>query len=349
MKVFSGTFYPLKFGELYNRCHYNNKMALLEYFDLKTFCYNSTSDKTEIIKRKEDNRELEIWRFNEQGNDFSIIEKLFSLWKPNVINFHGGNSGQKGTARELINIYKNSGIKFGLEYGGGYDKNSMMQHYYNENADYVIMNHHLWKDFFPTDYQHKIKITPKQQSVDSNFFIPMDIKKEYDIMMLGRYDGGNKGHGDIYRLFNNSDVKVLLKGNEIPSSFNSNNIIVEDAEYDHVKIREVFNKSRLFVWGTKRAIENPYAIHTRVIVEALSCGIPVVAYQDAFIESNLLYNEYNSFLVHDEFQFREKVNLLLNDKVLYEKMSNNARKVAIDCDISYFMEFYKKLWLEIGK
>ena len=190
-KVFTGTFYPLTYGEITKGFdHYNYKLSLTKHFDLKFFCYNSSENKTEIIRRKENDLNMQIFRFNERSDDFFTITTFFNtIWKPDICNFHGGNSGQKETARKLIEYYKNSNMKFGLEYGGGYDKQSMMAHYYNERANYVILNHELWRTFFPDDYQNKIFITPKNQSVNTSIFHPLAIPTDnhhfYDIITDG--------------------------------------------------------------------------------------------------------------------------------------------------------------------
>jgi glycosyltransferase involved in cell wall biosynthesis len=342
-KIFTGTFYPLQHGEIVSgRDHYNNKMSLLNDFDIKAFCYNSDKNSFDILKRTKDDMAVQILRFNEKADDLLAIERLFSFWKPDVLNIHGGNSGQKGTGKLLADKYKND-MAIGFEYGGGYDQQTMMQHYYNENVDYIIMNHELWRGFFPKEYQKRIYVTPKQQSVDSKFFIPIDIDKTYDVLFVGRNE--NKGAELLYELFKNEkNIKLLFKGNNYPDNWKSDNIFTESSEYSHKIIRDIYNSAKIFVIGKPHIMENPYALHMRIITEALSCGLPVVAFKDNFIESNLLYDNHNAFLVDTETEFVEKVKLLLKDKELYKEMSENARLVAISCDISNFMNFYKEMW-----
>jgi hypothetical protein len=335
-KIFTGTFYPLKHGEImHGYDHYNHKLPLTKDFDIKFFCYNSSGNKTEIITRQEDGMKMPILRFDEQLDDMRTIVPFFdNVWTPDVCNFHGGNSGNKGTAREIIEHYKSSSMKFGLECGGGYDKQSMLTHYYNERADYVILNHYLWKDYFPTDYQNKIFIYPKNQSVDTNIFHPLseyENNKPYDVIMVGRYDGGNKGHGILYNLFNNTEVKVLLKGADIPNNFNTSNITVEAENYNHVEMNKTYNSAKIFIWATPKAIETPLCIVTRVIAEAVAAGLPMIAFKDSFIESDIILNEQNGFLVNSERELLEKTRLLLNDEKLYKQMSDKSLEIAQDC------------------
>lgn len=354
-KILTGTFYPLTYGEtLKGYDHYNYKLPLTDYFNIKTFCYNSEGNFTVIDKREETvkwegisrERKHHIIRLNERGDDFGTLAKLmYNSWTPDLCNFHGGNTGQKGTARKLIEEFKNSNIKFGLEYGGGFDKNSMMTHYYNERADYVILNHELWRQFFPDDYQKKIVITPFNQSVNSDRFVPKpEIEKVYDVMTLGRYDGGNKGHGILYELLKNEeDIRVLLMGDDIPLP-DTKNIIIKSSDYDHSKIVDVLNSSRIFAWGTRKAIENPFCIHVRVIAEALACGLPVVGFRDSFIESNLVIHEVTGLLANTDQEFIDNIKLLQDDKDIYNELSRNARSLAEEADVSTFLKFYKELW-----
>lgn len=353
-KILTGTFYPLTYGEtLKGYDHYNYKLPLTDFFDIKTFCYNSERNVTVIDKREEiikskgidRTRYHHIIRLREHGDDLGTISQFMYTWRPDLCNFHGGNTGQKGTARKVIEKFKDSGIKFGLEYGGGFDKNSMMMHYYNENADYVILNHELWRQFFPADYQNKIVITPFNQSVNSNRFKPNpEIEKVYDVMTLGRYDGGNKGHKVLYDLLKDEeDIRVLLMGDDIPLP-DTKNIVVKSADYDHSKIVDVLNSSRIFAWGTRKAIENPFCIHVRVVAEALSCGLPVVAFKDSFIESNLVIHEVTGLLAETDEEFINNIKLLQDDEDVYNELSRNARSVAEQADVSTFLKFYKELW-----
>lgn len=349
-KILTGTFYPLSYGEtLKGYDHYNYKLPLTTQFNIKTFCYNSEGNYIKIDKREENGLSYQIIRLNEWGDDFGTMYKFIKDWCPDLCNFHGGNSGQKGTARKLISALKESDIKFGLEYGGGFDKQSMMTHYFNERADYVILNHELWRTFFPDEYQSKIFITPFNQSVNSNIFVPKpEIEKVYDVMTLGRYDGGNKGHGVLYELFKNTDVVLLLMGADIPF-LSKDNVVVKEPIYNHAKLVDVYNQSKIFAWGTRTAIENPFCIHTRVIVEALACGLPVVAYADAFRESNLIIHEQTGLLAKDDNEFVHYVRTLLHDVPFREELSKNARNLAEKADISTFLKFYRDLWLNIIK
>lgn len=345
-KIFTGTFYPLTYGEtLGGYDHYNYKLPLTDFFNIKTFCYNSEGNFTMIDKREQGHRKHQIFRFRETGDDVSAIAQLFSNWMPDLCNFHGGNTGQKGTARKIIEKYKDSNIKFGLEYGGGFNQQTMMQHYYNERADYVILNHELWKQFFPQEYQSKLVITPFNQSVNSNKFKPKpEIEKVYDVMTLGRYDGGNKGHGILYELLkSHDDIKVLLMGDDIPLP-DTKNIVVKSSLYDHDKLVDILNSSKLFAWGTRKAIENPFCIHVRVIAEALACGLPIVAYADSFIESNLVIHEVTGLLAKTDEEFVSNIKMLLEDKDVYNELSRNARGVAEMADVNTFLNFYKELW-----
>ncbi len=70
-----------------------------------------------------------------------------------------------------------------------------------------------------------------------------------------------------------------------------------------------------------------------VILEAMACGLPVVALKDNAFK-NIVINNKNSFLINPEDNkkeqniFAQKVLGLLNNPLLYKKFSNNSRQIA---------------------
>lgn len=69
-----------------------------------------------------------------------------------------------------------------------------------------------------------------------------------------------------------------------------------------------------------------------VLIEAMSCGLPVIAYDCENGPRDIIYNHYNGFLIpdNDATQFVSKLLKLIEDPILRAKFSNNAQQ-SIAC------------------
>jgi glycosyltransferase involved in cell wall biosynthesis len=118
--------------------------------------------------------------------------------------------------------------------------------------------------------------------------------------------------------------------------------------YDHLKqenmeklkklIKKLNIEDRVFLEGRIDCVE-PYYLSSKIfaftsssegfpnaIGEALSAGLPVVAYDCVAGPSDLIINNENGFLVklHDDASFKEKLEQLMVDEDLRNKFSSNA-------------------------
>jgi glycosyltransferase involved in cell wall biosynthesis len=79
------------------------------------------------------------------------------------------------------------------------------------------------------------------------------------------------------------------------------------------------------------------------VTEALSAGIPVVAFEAPSI-AVFIQNDYNGYVIknRDHKEMVRKITAIINDDVLYKKLSLNAVKI---CD-KYSMENINAIWME---
>jgi glycosyltransferase involved in cell wall biosynthesis len=90
-----------------------------------------------------------------------------------------------------------------------------------------------------------------------------------------------------------------------------------------------YNKAKIFAFtSSSEGFPN-------VIGEAMSAGLPVVAYDCIAGPSDLIISGFNGFLVplFDSEQFKEKLRLLMEDEILRKKMSQNAPGSVAHLDI----------------
>jgi len=90
--------------------------------------------------------------------------------------------------------------------------------------------------------------------------------------------------------------------------------------------RKIMKKSKIFILPSK------YEAFGLVLLEAFACGLPIVAFKPSkeilSASDEIIDNGRTGFLVKDEEEMKEKINLLLEDKDLWKKMSKNVRKEA---------------------
>src|SRR3989344_2638739 len=120
--------------------------------------------------------------------------------------------------------------------------------------------------------------------IDLDIFKPMNLPKEYDLIFIGRLEK-NKGLDLLLETVNNlksqiSNIKCLIIGEgslkknlslEISHLSLQNNVIMHGYARDANEIASLLNQSRLLIMPSYNE-GGP-----RVVVEAMACGVPVLA------------------------------------------------------------------------
>ena len=122
---------------------------------------------------------------------------------------------------------------------------------------------------------------------------------------------------------NKAEQKVLLEGKQ------------SDVDY-------YYSTSRIFAFtSTSEGFPN-------AIGEAMSAGVPVVAFDCVAGPSEMIRDNHNGFLIpaHDYKMFQDKLEILMNDEPLREKFGKNAsvdiKKFSIESIGEKFLEFILK-------
>lgn len=200
--------------------------------------------------------------------------------------------------------------------------------------------------------REKIRIIPAIY-LDGEIFKPLNIKKEYDLIFVGRLES-NKG----INLFLDS-VKLLVANYRL--SFKC--LIVGEGSLrgwlklqitnyrlpitlfgfakDHREVAELINKSKILVMPSYNE-GGP-----RVVVEALACGVPVLA-APVGIVPDLLKNDRGGEIIAWEAQdIAHKITGLLNDPGRYQKYSQSGIELSKRFDkkeaIKYYAEEIQKV------
>ena len=91
---------------------------------------------------------------------------------------------------------------------------------------------------------------------------------------------------------------------------------------DSKEIAELINRSKLLVM-TSYNEGGP-----RVVVEAMACGVPVLATPVGIVPDLLKNNQGGEIIAWDEEDIAKKARALLNDSERYNKLSNEAVEIA---------------------
>jgi L-malate glycosyltransferase len=174
---------------------------------------------------------------------------------------------------------------------------------------------------------NKIFILPN--TIDFAPFNPLNIEKEYDIISLGRIS--SEKHLEVFIkviiaiMKEKPNVKAaiggtgpqmgeiadIIRNEKLESTIDIKGYVPEE------ELELFFNKGKVFL------LTSETEGFPRTIVQAAACGVPIVAANVGDI-SDIIEHDSNGFLVNDYYDiddYADKVNRLLEDKVLSEKFS----------------------------
>ena len=203
----------------------------------------------------------------------------------------------------------------------------------------------------------KIYVLPN--TLDFSAFRKLSIKKEYDIISVGRISEEKRIEVLVKIVLQLKksipNIKVAIAGtgpkkDEIQGLITNLNLMKNIDVYGYIepdeKLCEYFNKGKVFV------LTSETEGFPRTIIQAAACGLPVVASNVGDIEDIVDHN-MNGFLVNDYKNIDEyckNIIELLNNEKLYKKFSMVLDNKVRDSFISERAEnVWQKIIDEIGK
>ena len=129
--------------------------------------------------------------------------------------------------------------------------------------------------------------------------------------------------------------------NKLAHKLRINNRIMFLGYIPREKIPYALASSDLFVFTSKTETQG------LVLLEATASKKPIVAIHDTAIEE-YVYNNVNGFISEYNFKdFAQKIEMILNNRDLYKKFSNNSIKIArefsLEKQTKKLIEVYNKL------
>jgi glycosyltransferase involved in cell wall biosynthesis len=213
------------------------------------------------------------------------------------------------------------------------------------NATKIIALSNAAKDFLINKGVHGGKITVIPSAVDTDAFRPLNESPYFDtwkirnklvILTIGRLIKLKGLEYLIYAMkiiskkFPQAMLVILGKG---PEKYKLMELVSRLSLMNYVSIKETFipyeEMPKVYAIADVFVLPSIYEVFGRVLLEAMSCGKPIVGTNIGGIR-DIIVNGTNGFLVspRDPYSLAEKISLLLSDEQMRLKFGYNGREIA---------------------
>lgn len=175
------------------------------------------------------------------------------------------------------------------------------------------------------------KITVINNPIDLTMFKPTEVKKEHDLLFVGRYDYWGKGF-DVLEKYSKFSKILVVSDNE---KFDMKNVTyVHKAERAQISI--IMNKSKILFYPSR------FESFGQVPAEALASGLPILMRPTGIgVEIQKTIPEF----IVDDFNNEELVNFKIKQFLSnYEHYSEKARTFAEE---NFSKETFENQWLKL--
>ncbi len=166
--------------------------------------------------------------------------------------------------------------------------------------------------------------------IDLDTFKPLNLEKKYDLSFVGRL-ASNKGLDLFLETVKKLNRRAIIVGDgplrqslelRIKNLELKNIITLYGWAKDQTEIAQLLNQSKILLM-TSYSEGGP-----RVVVEAMACGVPVLATPVGVVPDLIKSGESGEIIDWDVDDISKKANKLLNDQSLYEKYRQNGLEIA---------------------
>lgn len=191
-----------------------------------------------------------------------------------------------------------------------------------------VINRHETPEFLIRAGVPKRKITYIPAFyIDLGIFKPTNVMKEYDVIFVGRLEK-NKGIDLFIDAIKEADLKAIIVGDgplarnvklKVKNEKLSDSITIHGWARDAREVAELMNKSKVLV-TTSYNEGGP-----RVVLEALACGMPVVATRVGIVPDVVPFELQCDWNAAD---IAAKCKRLIDDEALYQRLREQGLKIV---------------------
>lgn len=178
------------------------------------------------------------------------------------------------------------------------------------SADVILANSFYTKNKIQAFYGKKSIVA--YLGVDTSIYKPSATKKKYDFLFVGSYhpvDGYNLLHQALVLMKKKPQYKVLA---------------IEDEWIDDDRLMsKLYNSSKVVLCLSHG---EPFGL---VAIEAMSCGVPVIAVDEAGYKETVIHNKTGLLIKRDPEDLASAIKKLTKNNARLKLYSRNARAAAV--------------------
>jgi len=199
-----------------------------------------------------------------------------------------------------------------------------------KKANIVLANSQFTKDNINKAYGIKaclcyLGVAPKK-------FLPLTIKKEYDLLFIGEKNNieGYDLLEDVIKLYKQAPKVMIVVRDIDGNGISEENLIKE------------YNKSKIVLTLSKN---EPFGLS---IIEAMACGVPVIALNEGGFKESVVDNKTGFLIKRNPYDLKAKIDLLLEDDNLRDRLGKAGRNRVLTnftwkISVSNFLKFIRNL------
>ena len=192
----------------------------------------------------------------------------------------------------------------------------------------LVTTNQMLKDIkvISTEFSKKTNVLPNY--VDTEKFLPTETNKDFDILFIGRLSN-EKNIASLLEAVMKLKYRIIVIGKgplekELKEKYkNLNGLLEWKGNVSNIELPGYMNRSKMFV------LPSHYEGHPKALIEAMSCGMPVIGADSPGICDVIRHGENGWLCGTDADSISQVIQNLLEDPNLAQRLGDNARQFVL--------------------